>query len=558
MKSKLLFTISCTTLMTASLSYGQNLGLSLQNSIFTGLGSGEVVSYAGGKLAYTDNSSGGVSLYDIGNDLSFNNLVSVDLENYSYTGFTFGSVSSVAYDGRGFGFAAIQGSTGAAGRLGVFNSAGNILGMYDVGNNPDMVKISGDRVFIANEGEFGASSVFTAAADTAGSVSYFSFSGATNAADLISNFSAETQIGFGSLSDANLDSAGIRRHDSGYAADESYKNLEPEYVAVSGDKAFVTLQENNAIAIIDLNTNTVDTVVDLGTHVVTIDGSDKNGIAIDDIVKGMVMPDSIEVVEIGGKTYVVVASEGDARGDDADIGRAKDFLDTGSGAAGDSNEDGIDDGFASNNPDGLTTDLGNSSGIGRLDILLAESDTDNDGDIDDIVTLSDRGVTIYEYVGGTLVEADHLEGIEAYLALQDPSRHNANDGGDPGEADKRSDNKGPELEALAVTEIDGKTIMAVGAERQGGIILIDITDPNSTSIFSDIYVNGYDDGLISPETMQFAEINGETFLIVGFEGIMDDGILGGIGIYAVPEPRAYAMIAGSCVLLVALMRRRVR
>ncbi len=100
--------------------------------------------------------------------------------------------------------------------------------------------------------------------------------------------------------------------------------------------------------------------------------------------------------------------------------------------------------------------------------------------------------------------------------------------------------------------------MAVGAERQGGIILIDITDPNSTSIFSDIYVNGYDDGLISPETMQFAEINGETFLIVGFEGIMDDGLFGGIGIYAVPEPRAYAMIAGSCVLLVALMRRRVR
>ncbi len=82
--------------MTGSLSYGQNLGLSLQNSIFTGLGSGEVVSYAGGKLAYTDNSSGGVSLYDIGNDLSFNNLVSVDLQNYDYTGFTFGSVSSVA------------------------------------------------------------------------------------------------------------------------------------------------------------------------------------------------------------------------------------------------------------------------------------------------------------------------------------------------------------------------------------------------------------------------------------------------------------------------------
>lgn len=537
----------------------------LESSLLTGIGSGEVVSYAGSTLAFTDNPNGGVSMYQIGNDYSFNSLVNVDFANYTYTDFTYDSVTSVAYDARGFGFAAIQGSVGAEGRLGVFDSTGSILGMYTVGNNPDMVKVSGNRVLVANEGEFGASGVFTGAADTAGSISYFDFSGATGAGNIIASMGAETQVGFSGFNDAALNTAGIRRHANDYAADESYKNLEPEYVAVAGDKAFVTLQENNAIAIVDLNTNSVEDIVDLGTHVVTIDGSDKNGVAIDDVVKGMVMPDSIETVEINGKTYVIVGSEGDARGDDADIDRAKSFIPAaGLGAPGDANEDGIDDAFAASNPDGLTTDLGDSTGIGRLDILLAESDTDSDGDIDDIVTLSDRGVTILEYTGGTLVEVDHLEGIEAFLASKDPSRHNANDGGDPGEADKRSDNKGPELEALAVTEINGKTVAAVAGERQGGIVLLDISTPDNTSIISDFYVNGNPDGLVSPETMQFAEIDGETVLIVGYEGIFDgepSDITGGLGIYsidpsAVPEPSAFAAIFGLSALAFTAARRK--
>ena len=228
-------------------------------------------------------------------------------------------MTSVSYAARGFGFAAIQGSNSAQGRLGLFDSTGTILGIYAVGNNPDMVRIFDDRVFIANEGEFGASGSYTGAKDTAGSISYFSFSGATDANDVHLNFSSETQIDFSSFTDVALDTAGIRRHANDYAVNESYKNLEPKYVAVSRNTVFVTLQENNAIAIIDLNTNTVVNIVDLGTHVVTVDANDKNGIKIDDRVKGMVMPDSIEVFEINGKTYFIVASEGDARGDDNDI-----------------------------------------------------------------------------------------------------------------------------------------------------------------------------------------------------------------------------------------------
>ena len=312
------------------------------------------------------------------------------------------------------------------------------------------------------------------------------------------NFSSETQIDFSSFTDTALDTAGIRRHANDYAVNESYKNLEPEYVAVSGNTVFVTLQENNAIAIIDLNTNTVVNIVDLGTHVVTVDASDKNGTKIDDRVKGMVMPDSIEVFEINGKTYVIVASEGDARGDDADIfdGRVGSLLVDGGvipgkskAAPGDANAGGIDDAFAANNPDGLTISLDGIKGIGRAKAIVRSSDTDGDGDLDDIIMLSNRGVTAYEYTRGTLVEVDHLEGIEAFFASQDKRRHNANDGGNPDEKDKRSDDKGPELEALAVTEINGVMLAAVAAERQGGIALLDISDPANNNLLFDFYIN---------------------------------------------------------------------
>ena len=114
----------------------------------------------------------------------------------------------------------------------------------------------------------------------------------------------------------------------------------------------------------------------------------------------MVMPDSIEVFEINGKTYVIVASEGDARGDDADIfeGRVGSLLADGGvisgkskAAPGDANADGIDDAFAVNNLEGLTISLDGIKGIGRAKAILRNSDTDGDGDLDDIIMLSDRG-----------------------------------------------------------------------------------------------------------------------------------------------------------------------
>jgi DNA-binding beta-propeller fold protein YncE len=99
--------------------------------------------------------------------------------------------------------------------------------------------------------------------------------------------------------------------------------FEPEYVAVSIDSrtAYVTLQENNAIAVIDIDSKRVLRLMGLGfkdhsKQGAGIDASDRDDKI--DIrswpVYGMYQPDAIAVYETGGKRYLVTANEGDAQG----------------------------------------------------------------------------------------------------------------------------------------------------------------------------------------------------------------------------------------------------
>lgn len=101
------------------------------------------------------------------------------------------------------------------------------------------------------------------------------------------------------------------------------QDLEPEYISISPDNshAFVSLQENNAIAVIDIAKAKVDKILplglkDYGLGVNIIDGSDK-----DDLVNlqayagvyGMYQPDTIASYRWNKTDFIITANEGDSR-----------------------------------------------------------------------------------------------------------------------------------------------------------------------------------------------------------------------------------------------------
>lgn len=511
-------------------------------------GGGEVVSYTNGILAVTDSSSAGivsgngVSLFNIDNAWQFTNQQTIDF-GASIGGMTIAGINSVAIDSRGFGVAALENATDAGlGKIGIFDTTnGSVLGSFDVGVLPDMVTISGNRILVANEGEWLNTRVGDL--DPTGSVSVFEFNGsATDANGVFSSISSKGSIA-PNFTDLQITNSGARLHDTSYSANEAYRNLEPEYITVEGDLAFVTFQENNAVGVLDLAqvTPTWIRIDGLGTHDLTADTSENDNTAIQNDIKGLVMPDAIASFQANGKTYVVMGSEGDARHDDGDLGY---FKDGDLGAEFTGFEIGA-------NPDGLATSGTADDSIRDLEMPISEADPDGNGLVNDIVSLSDRSPAhIYEVntATGELTFIAKVEDSEAFLAAQDPTRHNANDGGDPGEYDKRSENKGAEWEAIADVIIDGTQYVVAGAERQGGLVLIDVSDVNNPTIVD--YINGDVDGLNEPEVITTAIINGSEVAIVGFEGGN-----GGIGIYAIPEPAAFTGVLGLAGLLLALRRR---
>ena len=194
-----------------------------------------------------------------------------------------------------------------------------LLGSEEVGAQPDMVAFTpdGTRVLTANEGE--PSDDYQT--DPDGSISIVDFSDPANPVVSTADFTD-----YNGEEDA-LRSQGVRIYGPGASASQ---DLEPEYIAISADgtTAWVTLQENNALAIIDIATASVTDIVTLGETDRSvagngIDASDEDGVINIKTFAGVVglyLPDSIHGYTVNGKTYLVTANEGDARawGEDND------------------------------------------------------------------------------------------------------------------------------------------------------------------------------------------------------------------------------------------------
>ncbi len=304
---------------------------------------------------------------------------------------------------------------------------GNTVG---VGALPDMLTFSpdGSKVLVANEGQPNDAYTF----DPEGSISIIDVTTqAVTTADFTSFNGQET----------TLRDSGVRIFGPGASAAQDF---EPEYITISADgtTAYVSLQENNALATVDIATATVTDVTSFGFKDYAapgngIDPSNQDGnIDIRNVpVLGMYQPDAIASYSVAGSTFIVTANEGDARDYD-----------------GFSEEERVN---------GLTLDptaypdaatLQQNGNLGRLLSTTALGDTDNDGDIDQIYSYGGRSFSIFDDAGNLVFDSG--DDFEQITAAFDPDNFNANND-DNTSFDSRSDDKGPEPEGVALGEIDG-------------------------------------------------------------------------------------------------------
>jgi hypothetical protein len=385
-----------------------------------------------------------------------------------------------------------------------------------VGALPDMLTFTpdGTAVLVANEGEPNVGYTI----DPEGSISVI---------DVRNGFTAPTvtTAGFGAFNAdaAALRAAGVRIYGPNATVAQ---DLEPEYIAVAPDgrSARVTLQEANALAVLDITNLAaplVTSIIPLGSkdHSVLnneLDASDRDPRGAPSIrirnwpVFGMYQPDAIAAYAFNGKTYYVTANEGDDRND---------FI----------------PGQETARVSALTLDpvvfpnaaeLQAEGALGRLAVTRYSGDTDGDGDFDRLYALGGRSFSIWADDGTQLFDSGSQ--FEQITARRYPAHFNASH--DNNSLEDRSDNKGPEPEGVVLGQLAGRTFAFIGLERIGGIMVYDVTNPQNARFVQ--YVNSRDFskdpeselplvGDLGPEGLAFVPAedspNGKPLLIVGNE-----------------------------------------
>ena len=491
---------------------------------------GEIVSYdsTNNRLLTTNSGNGshGVQIYTIGSNGSLTASTAVDLASVFGGAANISSISSVLSDSRGFGVATVIPTTTTAsdyGRIAIFSTTdGTILKTLDVGYHPDSVTITpdGTKLLVTNEAEF-VSTTAEALFARPGSISVIDISSVTIASDAANLTSSN--VGTYDFSDTNLASgvtiSGLRnpRLDTLTTKSPNAADIEPEYITATNSTLYVTLQECNAIATFDLATRKYTVIRELGTIAQLIDASDRDGtssgksISINDTVYGMPQPDTITKFTRDGTTYLVTANEGDSRPDDGDKARGSELT---------------------ANMTAAVAATATNTGIGRLSLLKDVGDTNGDGKIDRPTMMGTRSFSIWNADTGTRV-FDSGSMIEQHSATYDSTTFNMNDGL-TSKYDERSDDKGPEPEALAFGTIGGKDFVFVGNERQNGIYMFDITNLSSVKIqgYFNTSTSSDDSGgaFISPESIVFlpaaSNPSGKDLIVVGYEGTGSNGSIG--------------------------------
>ncbi|MEL6633378.1 MAG: esterase-like activity of phytase family protein [Bacteroidota bacterium] len=190
-------------------------------------------------------------------------------------------------------------------------------------------------------------------------------------------------------------------------------------------------------------------------------------------VLGMYQPDAIKAAEIDGDTYIFTANEGDAREYFDDL---NDNGDPDDGEPQFIEEDRIGD--VDLNPTYFADPsiLQENENLGRLKLTLTRGDLDGDGNFEELYSFGARSFSIWDNLGNLVWDSgDDFEQITA-AAIPDDF-NSTNDENDS--FDNRSDDKGPEPEAIEVADLDTATYVFIGFERVGGIAAYRVNDVTS-------------------------------------------------------------------------------
>lgn len=416
---------------------------------------------------------------------------------------------------------------------GLNDSTPAFLKAVEVGNLPDNVAFTpdGTKVLTANEGE--PSDDYTV--DPEGSVSVITINDGVPA-DSATTLTFE---GF-NTQQSQLEAMGMQfpnpsgRTINGVTINTTVAmDLEPEYITATNDTAYVTLQENNGLAVVDLTTMTIS-LIGLGVKDWSgyqIDAQEDGEVSFGqyDGLYGVYMPDTITHTTWKDATFLLTANEGDAReyifdADDeaACLAAGGEDFDDGDCLAYTDEVKVKDLNAESNSPLAMLQANGE---IDDLRVTLGMGDADGDGEYDGAYTYGARSFTIWDQNGQVVFDSgDDFERITA-------SVHGAafNNGDDENEGDSRSENKGPEPEAITTGKVGDRNYAFIGTERMGGIFVYDITNPYNVT-FSEYVINrdlteglDVDDGIgdLAPESLVFvpadASPTGEALLVVGNE-----------------------------------------
>ncbi|MFN9280473.1 MAG: choice-of-anchor I family protein [Betaproteobacteria bacterium] len=395
-----------------------------------------------------------------------------------------GGINSVAVN-NGFVALAVQASVKTnPGKVIVLRASDlSVAGSAEVGALPDMLTFTpdGKTILVANEGEpnsYGQSD----SVDPVGSIGVIDVSGlSATGAPIVLPVRIAGFESFNSQKDALL-AAGVRIFGPGARVDQ---DLEPEYITVSADgkTAYVTLQENNALAVVDIAKASVTAIKPLGMKDHSLAGqgmdvSNEDGgtntnsgtptIRIAPVpVKGLYMPDAIASYTVDGKTYLVTANEGDAR----------EYTGIPGGREDPRVRDYCVSGFDTSVFGSAAATLGNDSNLGRLRITMFPGGTrtgkNNSGQCNELVAFGSRSFSIWDADAKLVFDSgDQLEQI-----TKDLSNVAFNASNDNNTLDDRSPAKGPEPEAVVVGKFGSKHYAFIGLERVGGVVVYDVTNP---------------------------------------------------------------------------------